>query len=410
MVSTRKSLQPVQDNVLPTDPMPAGKQTNQVTALKAELEKKEAENQQLLANIATLTNALNGMNLVQSKMDKAKIIDDTTAAASSKKNKNEGPLPAKTAYKFFCDDQTVKEGVDLRALWKACPDQNKAKYLALAETDKARFLQQQHVYETEKTAMELFQKKKQQDLAMEFYQAHQAAQDAIQQAASDNKKKTKKDPAAPKHPMSAFLYFSNEKRAAVKSKNPSASVTEISKILGETWKSTKNTSKWENMAAVDKQRYETEKAAYDAMIQQRKESAAQEAKAAAALEKQLAMEHYQAHIAETSSATSMVGTTVGDDNISTLTDTSKVNNNKKQPKKKKDPSAPKHSMSAYLFFCNEQRNAIKAEMPADTSNAALLKEVGARWLALADKSVYKAKSNADKERYAQEMAVYNKKA
>jgi len=49
-------------------------------------------------------------------------------------------------------------------------------------------------------------------------------------------KKTPKDPNAPKRPMSAFLSFSNSKRAAVKRQNPSVSNAEVSRILSRMWR------------------------------------------------------------------------------------------------------------------------------------------------------------------------------
>jgi hypothetical protein len=39
---------------------------------------------------------------------------------------------------------------------------------------------------------------------------------------SDTKKKAKKDPNAPKRALSAFMLFSQEKRASVKKENPDA--------------------------------------------------------------------------------------------------------------------------------------------------------------------------------------------
>ncbi len=43
----------------------------------------------------------------------------------------------------------------------------------------------------------------------------------------EGSKKKKKDPNAPKKPKSSFMYFSNAKRAEVKTANPDASFGEI---------------------------------------------------------------------------------------------------------------------------------------------------------------------------------------
>lgn len=49
-------------------------------------------------------------------------------------------------------------------------------------------------------------------------------------------KRAKKDPSAPKRPMSAFLYFSQDKRRKIKDANPGMRNTEVSRILGDMWK------------------------------------------------------------------------------------------------------------------------------------------------------------------------------
>lgn len=50
------------------------------------------------------------------------------------------------------------------------------------------------------------------------------------------KKRSQKDPNAPKRPMSAFLSFSNSKRSYVKEKYPNVGNAEISRILAQMWK------------------------------------------------------------------------------------------------------------------------------------------------------------------------------
>ena len=48
-------------------------------------------------------------------------------------------------------------------------------------------------------------------------------------------KRAKKNPNAPKRPMSAFLYYSQEKRSTVKRNNPGMKNTEVSRVLGKMW-------------------------------------------------------------------------------------------------------------------------------------------------------------------------------
>ena len=50
-----------------------------------------------------------------------------------------------------------------------------------------------------------------------------------------NKRKTK-DPSAPKRPMSAFLAYSNSRRAALKREHPKSTNADLSRMLSKTWK------------------------------------------------------------------------------------------------------------------------------------------------------------------------------
>jgi HMG (high mobility group) box len=49
-------------------------------------------------------------------------------------------------------------------------------------------------------------------------------------------KRARKDPSAPKRPMSAFLMFAQGRRAELRTKNPDLKNTEVSQILGEMWR------------------------------------------------------------------------------------------------------------------------------------------------------------------------------
>merc|ERR1712150_204236 len=63
----------------------------------------------------------------------------------------------------------------------------------------------------------------------------------------------KKDPNAPKQPLSAYFIFSSEERQKVKALHPSYSICEVAKELGR---------RWADMAPEGKQKYDQEMAAY----------------------------------------------------------------------------------------------------------------------------------------------------
>ena len=76
------------------------------------------------------------------------------------------------------------------------------------------------------------------------------------------KEKAEKE-EGPKKPVSAYMYFSNAKRAEIKEANPGIAVTEIAKLLGEQWRNADDAAKapFVAMANKDKTRYANEKKA-----------------------------------------------------------------------------------------------------------------------------------------------------
>ncbi|TAQ88522.1 hypothetical protein B7494_g3172 [Chlorociboria aeruginascens] len=78
-------------------------------------------------------------------------------------------------------------------------------------------------------------------------------------------KKPKKDPNAPKRGLSAYMFFANEQRENVREENPGISFGQVGKVLGERWKALDDEQRvpYETKAALDKKRYEDEKAAYN---------------------------------------------------------------------------------------------------------------------------------------------------
>lgn len=83
---------------------------------------------------------------------------------------------------------------------------------------------------------------------------------------------------------------------------------------------------------------------------------------------------------------------------------------KKATRKKKDPNAPKRSLSAYMFFANENRDIVRAENPGITFGE-VGRMLGDKWKALTDeeKEPYNSKAAVDKKRYEKEKAEYAKR-
>eukprot|EP01136_Pigoraptor_vietnamica_P009050 Opistho-1_new@2980 len=80
------------------------------------------------------------------------------------------------------------------------------------------------------------------------------------------KKAKKEDKGGPKRPLTAFMFFAGDRRAALKEANPGDSVTVIASKLGELWgkMSDDDKKKYTQQAAQDRERYERELKAWEA--------------------------------------------------------------------------------------------------------------------------------------------------
>ncbi len=197
--------------------------------------------------------------------------------------------------------------------------------------------------------------------------SEKATKQPAAQEEDGKKKRKKKDPNAPKKALSAFILFSNAKRAEVtaelKAANPDMKgVAEVGKKLGEMWKALSDAEKepFNKMAADDKERYAK------------------------------AMEGY----------------------------TPPEGSDEPEPKKgkkakaKKDPNAPKKALSAFILFSNAKRAEVTAELKAANPDVKGVAEVGKKlgemWKALSDaeKEPFNKMAADDKERYAKAMEDY----
>uniref|UniRef100_A0A8C1NJB0 High mobility group protein B2 n=1 Tax=Cyprinus carpio TaxID=7962 RepID=A0A8C1NJB0_CYPCA len=118
--------------------------------------------------------------------------------------------------------------------WKALSASEKSRFEDMAKVDKARYENEMKSYVPPKGAGKTGRKKK--------------------------------DPNAPKRPPSAFFIFCSEYRPTVKSENPSLSIGEIAKKLGEMWskQSVADRAPFEQKAVKLREKYEKDVAAYRA--------------------------------------------------------------------------------------------------------------------------------------------------
>jgi len=161
-------------------------------------------------------------------------------------NKPKGRMSAYTFFVQTCREEHRKkhpnENVNFTEFskkcaerWKQMTDKEKKRFGEMADKDKARY-----------------------DKEMSTY---------VPPADIGGKtKRKKKDPNAPKRPLSAFFLFCADERPAVKAAHPEYSVGDVAKEMGERWAKVDATakSKYEASAAVEKTRYEKDMANFKA--------------------------------------------------------------------------------------------------------------------------------------------------
>jgi hypothetical protein len=193
-----------------------------------------------------------------------------------------------------------------------------------------------------------------------------------------------KDPNKPKRGKSAYMFFCSANREQAKSEileetgADKVTVGDVSKRLGEWWK--------------ELQRDEDRKEEYDEFIAQADED----------------KERYKADMENYTEPTQEeLKATVGE-------------KKKRAPAgsgKKKDPNAPKKPKSAYIFFCSEWRETVKAELTEANDEAPsspeVTSELGVRWNDLKNSTnpkdveifkKYEDMASGDKTRYEEEKS------
>jgi len=102
-------------------------------------------------------------------------------------------------------------------------------------------------------------------LKQQYEQRYQDSRRDYEQAMTAYKpQKKKKDPNAPKQPLSAYFIFSSEERLKVKAENPSFSICEVAKELGRRWAdmAPEVKQRYQQMAEEGRQKYDQDMAAY----------------------------------------------------------------------------------------------------------------------------------------------------
>lgn len=102
------------------------------------------------------------------------------------------------------------------------------------------------------------------DIKNSYEQRYQDARRVYESEMNNYKPKKKKDPNAPKQPLSAYFIFSTEERLKVKEENPGFSICEVAKELGRRWAEMDPTVKqrYQARAEEERQKYDNDMANY----------------------------------------------------------------------------------------------------------------------------------------------------
>ncbi|GLT78124.1 hypothetical protein SLA2020_496700 [Shorea laevis] len=279
----------------------------------------------------------------------------------------------------------------LGARWKTVTAEEKKPYEEKYQAEKEAYLQVMAREKRETEAMKLLDEEHKQKTAMELLEQYLQYK---QEAEKENKKtKKEKDPLKPKHPMSAFFLFSNERRAALLAENKN--VLEVAKITGEEWKAMTEEQRgpYEEMARKNKEKYMQEMEVY----KQRKEEEAMNLK----------KEEEELMKLQKQEALQLLKKKEKTENII------KKTKEKRQKKKQQnsDPNKPKKPASSFLLFSKEARKTLMQERPG-TNNATLNALISVKWKELGEeeKQVWNSKAAEAMEAYKKELEEYNKSA
>lgn len=93
--------------------------------------------------------------------------------------------------------------------------------------------------------------------------------DSDEEVPKQRKKRTKKDPNAPKRNLSAYFFFAKVHRASVKedltrlNNGDAPRVTEVMKVIAQRWSQCHDKQMYEEMAAKDRLRYQKQLAQFN---------------------------------------------------------------------------------------------------------------------------------------------------
>ena len=186
----------------------------------------------------------------------------------------------------------------------------------------------------------------------------------------------KKDPDAPKKPLSSFMLFGSSERSKIMAENPDIAFGAVGKVLGERWR------------ALDPDR----KAEFD-----------EAAKAAKTAYAKVYAEYLQSDARKLWEGKMMA-------EFGQIPGMKKSKKKVSPTKKAKKDKGPKRARSAFMFFNSSERSRLKQQNP-DATFGEMAGIVSKAWAAMTDedKTPFNEQAEADKIRAQEEKAAWLKK-
>ncbi|XP_061337846.1 high mobility group B protein 6-like [Gastrolobium bilobum] len=282
----------------------------------------------------------------------------------------------------------------LGAKWKTVSAEEKKPYEEKYHAEKEAYLQVIAKEKRESEAMKLLEEEQKQKTAMELLEQYiQFKQETEKKESKKNKKE--KDPLKPKHPMSAYFLFTNDRRAALLAENKS--VLEVSKVTGEEWKNMTEEQRrpYEEMAKKNKEKYILEMEAYKLKKDEDAAYLMKEEEEHMKLQKQEALQ--------------LLKKKEKTENIIKKTKMNRQKKKQNKEDKNSDPNRPKRPPSSFLVFSKETRKNLQEERPG-ISTSTLNALVSLKWKELSeeDRQLWNGKASEAMDAYKKELEEYNK--
>lgn len=373
---------------------------------EAELQLKAKAQDKLQLELKKLQK-LKGFNPVMSfPLGQSLRMTELAKEEEKKKKKKDPNRPKKPspAYILWCQEQwnQVKSenpnivfkdmGAILGAKWKALSTEEKKPYEEKYEAEKEAYLQVVGQERRETEALKLLHDEQKQKTALELLEQYLQYQKDLE--GKEKSKRKEKDPLKPKHPLTAFFAFTNERRAALLEEKHN--VLQIAKILGEEWKNMTKEERapYEQVAAEAKEKYMGEMELYKQKKAEEANSASKEEEELRKLEREQGLQLLRKK-----------------EKTETLKRTMKIKlNQKKQLKEKNsDPNRPKKPPTSFLLFSKETRKMLVQERPGINSTT-INALISLKWKELdtAEKQKWADMAAVAMVQYKKDVEEYNK--